>query len=64
MPRLRPLFERMRSEVASDIVSVHAILHEDQWAKVPESVKSFRGGLRGPGGGPGGMRPPREPPSD
>ena len=60
MPRLRPLFERMRGEVAQDIVSVHAILHEDQWEKVPESVKTFRGGLRGPGGGPGGIRP-REP---
>jgi hypothetical protein len=47
--------------VAQDIVSVHAILREDQWEKVPESVKVFR--LRGPGMGPGqgpdgGRRPP------
>ena len=62
MPRLRPLFEKMRSEVSQDIVSVHAILSEEQWAKVPESVKVFRGGLRGgPGQGPrpeGLRRPP------
>jgi hypothetical protein len=57
MPRLRPLFERMRSEVSQDIVSVHAILHEDQWEKVPESVKTFRGGLRGPGVRPREMPP-------
>jgi len=62
MPRLRPLFEKMRTEVAQDIVSVHAILREDQWEKVPESVKVFR--LRpgvGPGQGPrpeGQRRPP------
>ena len=60
MPRLRPLFEKMRNEVAQDIVSVHAILHEDQWAKVPDSVKNFRmGGLRG---GPGAGGPPRDRP--
>jgi hypothetical protein len=59
MPRLRPLFDRMRSEVGADIVSVHAILREDQWEKVPESVKVFR--LRGPGMGPGqGPRPEGE----
>ena len=60
MPRLRPLFERLRTEVAQDVVSVHAILHEDQWSKVPDSVKSFRmGGLRG---GPGAGGPPRDRP--
>ena len=61
MPRLRPLFERLRGEVAQDVVSVHAILHEDQWAQVPESVKTFRmGGLRG---GPGvGGQPRQRPP--
>jgi hypothetical protein len=62
MPRLRPLFDRMRTEVAQDIVSVHAILREDQWEKVPESVKVFRplGGF-GPRQGPrpeGQRRPP------
>jgi hypothetical protein len=63
MPRLRPLFEKMRTEVAQDIVSVHAILREDQWEQVPESVKVFRplGGF----GPRGGQRPPgeRRPPS-
>jgi len=62
MPRLRPLFDKLRGEVAADIVSVHAILHEEQWAKVPDSVKNFRmGGLRG-GPGAGGQvrqRPPQ-----
>jgi hypothetical protein len=63
MPRLRPLFDRMRGEVAADIVSVHALLSEDQWQQVPESVKVFR-----PLGGFGprqGQRPPgeRRPPS-
>ena len=63
MPRLRPLFDRMRTEVAQDIVSVHAILREDQWEKVPESVKVFRplGGF-GPRGGqrPDAARRPPE----
>lgn len=62
MPRLRPLFDRLRGEVAADIVSVHAILRDDQWEMVPESVKVFRplGGF-----GPRGQRPAgqRRPPS-
>ena len=60
MPRLRPLFDRLRTEVAQDVVSVHAILHEDQWAKVPDSVKNVRVGPRGPGtGGQFRQRPPQ-----
>jgi hypothetical protein len=60
MPRLRPLFDRLRGEVAQDVVSVHAILHEDQWAKVPDSVKNVRVGPRGPGaGGQFRQRPPQ-----
>jgi hypothetical protein len=60
MPRLRPLFERLRGEVAQDVVSVHAILHEEQWAKVPDSVKNVRVGPRG-GPGAGGQLRPRPP---
>ena len=38
---------------------VRAVLLPEQWAKVPESIKRLRGGLRGPGQErPGGQRPP------
>lgn len=58
LPLLRPLFEAARNDVAQAIVSVHAILTEGQWAKVPEPVRNFQMGPR-PGMGPGAVRPPR-----
>ena len=58
MPVLRPLFEAARVEVSAAIVGVHAILTEEQWAKVPESVKAIQLRPR-MGGGPGEGRPPR-----
>ena len=58
MPVLRPLFEAARAEVSAAIVGVHAILTEEQWAKVPESVKAVQLRPR-MGGGPGEGRPPR-----
>jgi hypothetical protein len=57
MPQLRPLFQAARDDVARAIVEVHAILHDDQWAMMPASVKTFQStlfrGLRG-----GAPRPP------
>ena len=58
LPILRPLFEAARNDVAQAVVTVRAILTEAQWAKVPESVRSFQIGPR-PGMGPGAVRPPR-----
>ena len=58
LPILRPLFEAARNDVAQAVVTVRAILTEAQWAKVPESVRSFQIGPR-PGMGPGPVRPPR-----
>jgi len=57
MPQLRPLFQAARDDVAKTIIDVHAILHEDQWAMMPASVRTFQStlvrGFRG-----GGARPP------
>jgi hypothetical protein len=59
MPQLRPLFQAARDDVGKAIVDVHAVLREDQWAKLPASVKNFQvspgPGFRGPRrpGGPG-----------
>ena len=56
MPVLRPLFMDARTEIAASLVSVRAVLTEEQWAKVPESVRNFQAGpgmLMGPGQGQG-----------
>jgi hypothetical protein len=57
MPQLRPLFQAAREDVSKAIVDVHAVLREDQWAMLPESVKNFQltpgpgfRGRRRPGG--------------
>ena len=59
MPVLRPLFMEARNEIAASIVSVRALLSEDQWAQVPESVRNFQ--ATGPGMlmGPGGQQRPQ-----
>jgi hypothetical protein len=52
MPQLRPLFQAAREDVSKAIVDVHAVLREDQWVMLPDSVKNFQltpgPGFRGP----------------
>jgi Carboxypeptidase regulatory-like domain len=42
MPKLRPLFQAARADVAQAIVDVRAILSEEQWAEMPASVRDFQ----------------------
>ncbi|MEK7667254.1 MAG: hypothetical protein AAB409_01245, partial [Gemmatimonadota bacterium] len=59
IPQLQPLFQAARTDVAQMLVSVRAILTEEQWVLVPEAVKIVQLGPRRPGMmGPGQMRPP------
>ena len=63
MPTLRPVFTAARNEINSTLVSVRAILTEEQWARVPDTIKSIGAQgvgpmLMGPGQGPrDGPRP-------
>jgi hypothetical protein len=54
MPKLRPLFQAAREDVAKSLVEVKAILSDGQWAQMPAAVRDFREtparGFRG--GGP------------
>jgi len=56
MPQLRPLFQAARDDVAHAIVDVHAVLREEQWQRLPASVREFQSTLfrrfQGAGGGP------------
>lgn len=54
MPTMRPLFEAARSEISQAIVTVRAILTPEQWAMLPENVKTFQIGPRQLMGAPGG----------
>ena len=58
IPQLQPLFQAARTDVAQILVSVRAILTEEQWVLVPESVKIVQLGPRRGMMGPGQMRPP------
>ena len=59
LQELQPLLQRARAQVATALEEARAVLLPEQWAKVPETIKNPRGGLRGPGQGrPGGQRPP------
>lgn len=58
LPVLRPLFAEARTEAARDIVTVRAILTEEQWAKMPQNIREFQQNPFGPGlGQPGQARP-------
>jgi hypothetical protein len=63
MPAITPLFTSGRTEIASAVVAVKAILTDEQWAKVPAQVRDFgvgRGFVPGMGQGrPEGQRPER-----
>jgi hypothetical protein len=57
MPQLRPLFQAARDDVARNIVDVHAVLRDEQWAMMPAAVRTFQSNLfRGFRGG--APRPP------
>ncbi len=56
MPQLRPIFQAARDDVAKAVVDVHAVLREDQFQKLPASVRNFQSGP-----GPGGFRVRRLP---
>ncbi len=42
LPKLRPLFQAARDDVAKTIVDVRSILNEGQWSRMPASVKNFQ----------------------
>ena len=56
MPQLRPLFQDARDDVAHAIIEVHAVLREEQWQRLPASVRDFQSTLfrrfQRPGPGP------------
>ncbi|HXY18923.1 MAG TPA: carboxypeptidase regulatory-like domain-containing protein [Gemmatimonadales bacterium] len=56
MPQMRPLFQSARDDVARAIVDVHAVLREEQWQRLPASVREFQSTLfrrfQRPGPGP------------
>lgn len=56
---IRPFLERGQAGTQADLKAVEAVLTPEQWRQVPERVKTpgFRFG-GGPGGPPGGARPP------
>jgi len=65
VPVLQPLFQAARAEVAQSLVTVRAILREDQWLMLPETAREpaamLRRGIPGMGPGPGGRPPDRRP---
>ena len=46
LPAMRPIFEAARADIAQSIVTVRAVLTPEQWALLPESVKTFQLGPR------------------
>jgi hypothetical protein len=58
---LRPQLEAARNDILRVVETVHGILTEEQWAKVPDAVKTptARPGQGRPGGPGGAARPPR-----
>lgn len=62
MPTLRPVFQQAREEIAASLVSVRAILRDEQFALLPEAVRNAGQarpgfGVPGQGGQPGRPRP-------
>lgn len=69
MPVLGPMFTQARADIARSLATVRAILTEEQWAGLPENVRSITAGgprmMIGPGQGPGrgdGPRPGQQRP--